>query len=71
MTSLEIIKALKSARSDALLWINEDRKEAAFHGATADVSYAVTVDFNAALVAKSDPALGIVDTTDGTIYAAI
>ena len=69
MTALEITKALKAARKDALLWINEDRMEAAFHsGAT---SYAVTVGFNAALVAKGDPAIGIVDTTDGTTYAAI
>ena len=69
MTALEITKALKAERSGALLWINEDRKEAAFHGGA--VSYAVAVDFNAALVAKSDPAFGLVDTTDGTTYAAI
>jgi hypothetical protein len=69
MTALEITKALKAARKDALLWINEDRMEAAFHsGAT---SHAVAVDFNAALIAKSDPAFCIVDTTDGTTYAAI
>jgi hypothetical protein len=69
MTALEITKALKDERSDALLWINEDRKEAAFHGGA--VSCAVAVDFNAAMVAKSDPAFGLVDTTDGTTYAAI
>lgn len=69
MTALEITKALKADRQNAILWINEDRKEAAFHGGA--VSYAVSVDFNAAMVAKSDPAFCIVDTTDGTTYAAI
>jgi len=69
MTALEIIKALKADRKNAILWINEDRKEAAFHGGA--VSYAVTVDLNAALVAKGDPAIGVVDVTDGTTYAVI
>jgi len=69
MTALEITKALKADSRNALLWINEDRKKAAFHSGT--VSYAVTVDFNAAMIAKGDPAFGIVDATDGTTYAAI
>lgn len=70
MTALEITKALKADRQNALLWINEERKQSAFHSGGA-VSYALTVDFNAALIAKSDPAFCIVDTTDGTTYAAI
>lgn len=69
MTALEITKALKADRQNALLWINEDRKQAAFHSGVA--SHSVTLDFNAALVAKSDPNFGIVDTTDGITYAAI
>ena len=69
MTALEITKALKADRQNALLWINEERKQAAFHSGV--VSHALTVDFTAALIAKSDPAFCIVDTTDGTTYAAI
>ena len=69
MTALEITKALKADRQNALLWINEERKQSAFHSGV--VSHALTVDFNAALIAKSDPAFCIVDTTDGTTYAAI
>ena len=68
MTALEIIKALKADRQNAILWINEDRKEAAFHSGV--TSYCVTVEFNAAMVAKSDPAFGIIDCTDGHTYAA-
>lgn len=69
MTALEITKAMKSNRK-GLLWINDDRREAAYHPNTPS-SYCETVDYNDALVAKSDPAFGVVDTTDGTTYAAI
>lgn len=69
MNALDIIKSLKADRKNAVLWINEERKEAAFHGGV--TSYAVTVDFNAALVAKGDTSVVIIDKTDGTTYAAI
>lgn len=68
MTALEITKAMKANRT-GLLWINDDRREAAYHPRSG--SYCEVVDYNSALVAKSDPAFGVVDTTDGTTYAAI
>lgn len=67
MNALDIIKALKANRNN-VLWINEERKEAAFHSGV--TSYAVTVAFNSALVAKGDPSVVIIDKTDGTTYAA-
>lgn len=69
MNSLDIIKALKADRNNAVLWINEERKESAFHSGV--TSYAVTVDFNTALVAKGDPSVVIIDNTDGTTYVAV
>ena len=62
-------RALKADRKNAVLWINEERKEAAFHSGV--TPHAVTVDFNSALVAKGDPAIGIIDETDGITYAGI
>ncbi len=69
MTSLEITKALKADRQNAVLWINEDRQKAAFHSGV--TSHAVTVGFNDAMIAKADPSFGIIDETDGRTYAAI
>ena len=69
MTALEITKALKADRQNAVLWINEDRKKAAFHSGV--TSHAVTVGFKAAIIAKADPSIGIIDQTDGETYAAI
>ncbi len=69
MTALEIIRALKADRKNAVLWINNERKEAAFH--SGQFHGCVTVDYNAAIVAKADPEFGIIDETDGKTYAAI
>ena len=68
MTALEIIKTMKANRN-SLLWINDNRLHAAYHPGNGHVCE--VVDYNAATVAKSDPAFGVVDTTDGTTYAAI
>lgn len=68
MNALEITKTLK-ANKNGLLWVNDERREAAYHpgnGYCCEV-----VEYNAATVAKSDPAFGVIDTTDGTTYAAI
>jgi hypothetical protein len=69
MTALEITKALKSNRSN-ILWINDERREAAFHPG-GNVSACAPVNYNAATIAKGDPAFGVIDQTDGTVYAAI
>ena len=69
MTAIEITRALKADRRNAVLWINEQRKEAAFHPGNG--SYCVAVNYISAMVAKADPAFGIIDETDGRIYAAL
>jgi len=69
MTALEIIRALKSDRKNAVLWINNEREEAAFH--SGQFHGCVTVDYNAAIIAKGDANIGVVDKTDGLTYAAI
>jgi len=69
MTALEITKALKGNDRKALLWINDERKEAAFHPENGKCCE--RVNYNAAITAKADPAFVIVDKTDGTTYAAI
>ena len=68
MKTLEITKAMKSNR-DSILWINDERKEAAFHPCNG--SYCTPVDYFSAVMAKTDPAFGVVDDVDGTIYSAI
>ena len=68
MTALEITKTLKANRK-GLLWISDERREAAYHPGNGH--FCEVVDYSAATVAKSDPAFGVVDTTDGTTYAAI
>jgi hypothetical protein len=68
MTALEIIRDLKKNRKN-VLWINEDRRKAAY---LTFVSFrSIPVSFEAAMIAKSDPAIGIVEIEDGTVYAAI
>ena len=69
MTTLDILNALKADRQNAILWLNHDRREAAFHagGATA---YCVPVDYSDAKMARTDPALNIIDMTDGETLSA-
>jgi hypothetical protein len=67
MNALEITKTLKANRR-SVLWVNDDRREAAYHSGTG--SYCVPVDYSAATVAKTDPAFVVVEKIDGTTYAA-
>ena len=70
MTALEIINKLKSARGDAMLWIIYDRKEAALHPGYRH-EYAVNVPFADAMMARTDPALDIIQKTqDGELFTA-
>jgi hypothetical protein len=64
-TALGILKELKRNR-DSLLWVNHERKEAAFH----DGDIATRVDYQSALLARSDPSIVIIDKTDGETLAA-
>lgn len=65
MTSLEILKGLKRNR-DSLLWINHDRYDAAYH----DGDIATRVDYQSAMLARSDPSINIIDKTDGEILSS-
>jgi ABC-type tungstate transport system permease subunit len=69
MTGLQILNALKADRANAVLWINHDRREAAFHPGGAHV-YAMPVAYNDAMIARTDPALNIIDRTDGETMSA-
>jgi hypothetical protein len=69
MTALQILNALKSDPSNAILWINHDRKDAAFHAGRGTVC-CVPVAYDDAKMARTDPALNIIDTTDGETLSA-
>ena len=69
MTALAIENLLFSTRdknSPALLWVNHIRREAAVH----DGEYAHVVEYNEAMMARSNPAFSIIDMTDGETLAA-
>ena len=66
MTTLEMLKSLKRNRN-SLLWINSERKEAAYH----DGTIAWRVNYEAAMLVRPDPSIGIIDKTDGETLAAI
>jgi len=69
MTALQILKLLKSTRNNArpaLLWLNHERRDAAVH----DGEIARGVDYGEAKMARTDPALHIIDETDGETLAA-
>jgi hypothetical protein len=59
--ALEILKALKS-NPNAMLWINSERKEAAYHDG--DI-FCSPVDYQTAMLVRPDPSLFIIDKTDG------
>jgi hypothetical protein len=61
MTALEILKGLKR-NPNAMLWINSERKKASYNDGEDDVG---PVDYQSALLARSDPSIGIIDKTDG------
>ncbi|WP_323012930.1 hypothetical protein [Devosia sp.] len=65
MTALEILNAMKSDKN-CILWINHERREAAYH----DGQYAVPVAFNNAVLVRSDPAIQIIEKRDGEILQA-
>ena len=67
MTALEIIKALK-ANKNGSLWVNETCRQAAY--LPGDGHDHVAVDYNAAKIAKGDPAIAVLQTIDGAVYAA-
>ena len=72
MTSLEILALLKSTRersSPAVLWIHHARRVAAVHPGGGEAC-CVPVTYDAAKVAATDPALDIIDRTDGDVFAA-
>jgi hypothetical protein len=53
-----------------MLWINYDRKEAALHPGYRH-EYAVNVPFADAMMARTDPALDIIQKTqDGELFTA-
>jgi hypothetical protein len=69
MTALQILNLLQSTRNSAncaLLWLNHDRREAALH----DGQIAHSVSYSEAMMARTDPALSIIDKTDGETLAA-
>ena len=65
MTALELLKSIKRNRN-SLLWINSERGEAAYHDG--DIAY--RVDYESAMLVRSDPSIVIVDKTDGETLAA-
>ena len=65
MTALEILNAMKSDRN-RILWINHERRDAAYHNG----SFAVPVAFNDAVLVRSDPAIQIIEKRDGEILQA-
>lgn len=69
MTALKMLTGLKSNR-DHILWINHDRRESAYHGFNDPHSAADKVDYNDAMMVRSDPEITIVAMRDGEILAA-
>jgi hypothetical protein len=65
MSALEMLKSIKRNRN-SLLWINSERKEAAFH----DGDIACRVDYESAMLVRTDPSIIIIDKTDGETLAA-
>lgn len=69
MTALQILSALKADPLNAVLWLNHDRRVAAFH-AGGSVSHCQPVAYEDAMIARTDPALSIVSQADGETLAA-
>jgi len=68
MTALTIIRTLQ-ANKNAILWLNRDRRQAALSGHD-NSGVCAPVDFNEAIVAKTDTNLRLVEESDGEIYKA-
>lgn len=69
MTALQLLNALKSDRANAVLWIDHDRREAAFHPGRGEV-YATVIDYSNAMTARTDPALNIEKHSSGELISA-
>lgn len=67
MTALEIMNAMKSDRN-CILWLNHERRDAAFHGGNGQ--FAVPVTYNNAVLVRSDPSIQIIEKRDGEILQA-
>ena len=65
MNALSILNEMKRNHR-ALLWLNAERREACIH----DGEIARPVDYAEAKMARTDPAMRIIDTTDGETLAA-
>lgn len=68
MTSLEILNAMKS-NHDCILWINHERRDAAFHPGNG--GFAIPVTFNDAVLVRTDTSIQIVEKRDGEILQAV
>ena len=66
MNAIEMLNAMKSDRIN-ILWLNKDRREACFH----DGQIGYPVDYNDAVLVRSDPSIKIIDTTDGETLQAV
>ena len=68
MSALNIIRTLKADRN-RVLWINHERREAAL--SPDDNSVCTPVDYNDALIARTDTSLCIAGECDGEIIHVI
>lgn len=69
MKVLQVLNSLKADRANAVLWINHELREAAFHPGRGEV-YATAVDYNDAMMARTDPALNIEKHCGGELISA-
>jgi len=67
MTALEMLNGLKANPNHHILWLNEERREAAYH----DGEIAHRVKYSDAMLVRPDPSIVIIDKTDGETLAAI
>jgi hypothetical protein len=60
MTALEILNALKADTENAMLYMDHEKRKAAFHPGGAEV-YATSVSYADAKMARTDPSLNVDD----------
>jgi len=66
MSALDMLNGLKRFPSH-ILWLNANRREAAYHNGVIGVS----VGFNDAVLVRSDPAIYVVEERDGEILSSV
>lgn len=66
MSALDMLTGLKRFPSH-VLWLNADRREAAYHNGT----IGVPVAFNDAVLVRSDPAIYVVEKRDGELLSSV